>query len=172
MIYNAETSHLLFGLENPDWGDILIAVSLAGAAIAWLFERKMERKLRREELQWRRTSFMFEQARLFDGDPDISGAVKVLTGNDVEVTVTDLLNPDSSMEPQKRGHWQHNLDKLLNLMERIASAHNQKLLTDIELAHFEWYFLRVKELTDLNEYCQDFYPNILVAAGILEQKSD
>ena len=168
---DTETTKQILGLGYPDWGDILVAISLIGAAVAWLAERAKNRKLRHEELQWKRTEFIFETASLFDGDNQISEAVKIITANNVKISVEDLLNPSIEMEPHERGDGKHKLDKLLNLMERIAYAFKKGVLTKDELSHFEWYFLRVKRLDALKSYCSDYYPDILAAANSLDEKT-
>lgn len=161
----------LITLGSAGWGDVLLAVSLIFAAISWFVDKYKDRALRSEELRWKRTEFIFDQASLFDGDNEISEAVKIITGNDVVVSVEDLLNLNSAMLPVDRGNCRHKLDKLLNLMERIAFAYKNNILTIEDISHFEWYFLRVMEISDLNKYCSNYYPSILDAAKNLKFKS-
>lgn len=166
-----DQTNQFLGLGYPDWGDILVVIGLGGAAITWLVERSKERKLRNEELKWRRTEFIFDQARLFDGDNQISEAVKIITANNVSISVENLLDLKSDMDQSERGDGRHKLDKLLNLMERLASAYKKGILTIDELSHFEWYFLRVKDIEALNIYCSEYYPEILEAGASLNDRS-
>lgn len=164
-----ESACEIYSLACPGWGDVLVAVSLLCAACAWLYDRYKERMLREEELKWKRTEFIFDQAGLFDGENEISEAVKIITDNNASVSVEKLLDLKSDMNPFHRGDGRHKLDKLLNLMERIAYAFSRGILTIDELSHFEWYFIRVTEIEVLNDYCAECYPTIIKSATSLKE---
>ena len=155
-------------MQPPDWGDILVALGLGWAAFSWWVQRERDRKQREEELQWRRTELLFSQASLFDGDNEVSEAVKLLTANNTELSVDALLNSQSDVPAKVRGEGRHRLDKLLNFMDRIAYAGKKRVLTMEEVAYFEWYFLQIKAIDSLNTYCENHYPDILEIAAALD----
>jgi len=78
---------------------------------------------RKRELAWRRTEFIFEQARLLDTDIDLSDAILILEERHNEVKLSDLFAADKS--PYDRSpfsQYYQKMDKLLNFLDRLAYA--------------------------------------------------
>lgn len=156
---------------NPTVGDYLVAFSLLLGALTWLVNSFKDRRQRegildheKKDLKWKRATFLFKQARLFDTDPDISEAVKIVTGYNDGVSIKDLLGSTGESGEGKIRKERHQLDKMLNLMERLSYAFKNDLLTLTELHHFGWYFDKVISDDLLYGYCKDFYPDILDVA--------
>ncbi len=109
---------------------------------------------RRQELAWKRTEFIFDQARYLDCDPDISAVVAVLSGIDCSVSVKDLIDRSPGQKPID-GKYDRGLDKLLNLLDRLAYARfTTASLSHEEVANFGWYLRVVKDQPDLAKYAE------------------
>jgi hypothetical protein len=128
---------------------------------------------RASELAWRRTEFLFEQARLLDTDPDLSAAVLILEGRDPEVQLSDLFSEgqDPFSKSSRTRHYQH-MDKLLNFLDRLAYAVlDARTLSVSEVANFGWYFRKVSEHPGLCQYCKATgFGDIIVLLDELKKK--
>ncbi len=156
-----------------------MTISLIAAAITWAVNRTKDRReaekaraLRDEELKWRRTQFIFEQAKLFDTHPDISDAARLIADKIPNVSTRDVLDDKSHIDPEVRGRYRHNLDKLFNLLERLAFAVERRVLTVDELKSLEWYYDAVREKECLSDYCQTYFPAILRMADVLVPRNE
>ena len=109
---------------------------------------------RRRELAWRKTEFLFEQARYLDTDTDIAKAVRVLTAREQDVTVAAIYSDSSSLEDNAKHQYQDSFDKLLNLLDLIAySTLRLKTLSELEADNFGWYLARIADEPALVAYC-------------------
>src|SRR5437764_172691 len=79
----------------------------------WTLYAYLDRK--RDELAWRRTEFLFDQARYIETDPDINATIKLLEGRDT-ISVQDLLNDSTAQDPRRLA-LMHSLDKTLNVFD-------------------------------------------------------
>ena len=70
-----------------------------------------------------------------------------------------------------RGTQRHRMDKLLNLLDRIAYAWHHGLLTIEELSNFGWYLIKIREDDDLKPYCEKYFPDVIKAAEAYEKVS-
>ncbi|MEM9659705.1 MAG: hypothetical protein AAF961_15195, partial [Planctomycetota bacterium] len=59
------------------------------------------------------------------------------------------------------------LEKLFNLLERLAIAFEQNVLSKTEMKHFEWYFCKAAEDPVVRDYCADYFSAVLTAAKTL-----
>lgn len=111
--------------------------------------------VRKHELAWKRTEFLFEQARLLETDNDLSDAIKILEGRHPEITVDTLYGSKADLSASKTKEHRHKLDKLLNHFDRIAYATLQrKTLSIEEAANFGWYVGLICSDDNLRDYCQ------------------
>jgi hypothetical protein len=110
---------------------------------------------RKRELAWKRTEFLFEQARLQETDNDLSDAIKILEDRHPEITVATLYGAEADLSAAKTKEYRHKFDKLLNHFDRIAYATLQrKTLSIEEAANFGWYVGLISGNDDLRDYCQ------------------
>ncbi len=70
---------------------------IAGAFAFWRFLIS-----RSDELAWRRTEFLFDQARYLESDPDMREMLQILGDNHTNATVHDILNSDSALDNEER----------------------------------------------------------------------
>lgn len=56
--------------------------ALVGTAIAWLINRGRDRKVRREDLAWRKSEFLLTLSQRFDEEPSTGRALLLLEGRD------------------------------------------------------------------------------------------
>ena len=153
-------------------GDLLVAASIVIGAITWVLSNYKDRKQQKKELRWRQLELLYRQAELFDTDPDISAATKILTGNNVDVSIDDLFNLESETDGSEQGESRHKMDKLLNLLERVAYANQQGHIDCNDITVFGWYFKKIKENSELNAYCGKYYPEIIAAAKLCDWPED
>jgi hypothetical protein len=168
-----------YALNKPTWGDLFIGLSLIAGAITWWLNRTKERitaeaatEQRREELKWRRTQFVFEQAELFETDAHLSKAIKLITGDDDTHNIQHILGDHDKPGLSKYGNERHNMEKLFSLLERLAYAVEDDVLTLKELATFEWYYKEILRNSILNNYCTTYFPAVLRIACSLREISE
>ena len=126
---------------------------LAAAAAVFGFWKYLD--TRKRELSWRKTEFLFKQARFLDTDLNIAKAVRVLTGREPDVTVASIYG-GSGLSEAAQHEYQDCFDKLLNLLDRIAySTLHVKTLTEVEAANFGWYLARIAQEPMLVSYCKE-----------------
>lgn len=121
---------------------------------------------RKNELVWKRTEFLFEQARLLDSDPDISEAIKILEDRHNSISLEDVFEGNKD--------YLHKFDKLLNLLDRIAYATvYQKTLSIDEVVNFGWYLKKIKNKPLLVDYCNNngFSDIIKLAEKIISKEN-
>ena len=112
---------------------------------------------RRRELAWKRTEFLFSQAKLLDTDQDMTEAIQIIEGRHSSVTIASLFNPDGVPNTDSQGDTWHKIDKLLNLLDRIAySVLELKTLDINEAKNFGWYLRKIEKNTQMKEYCENY----------------
>lgn len=120
----------------------VIAFLIAGFGIWKYFNA------RKNELVWKRTEFLFEQARLLDSDPDISEAIKILEDRHQSISLEEVFEGNKD--------YLQKFDKLFNLLDRIAYATvYQKTLSIDEVVNFGWYLKKIKNKPLLVDYCNN-----------------
>jgi len=70
--------------------DITLKEIIAATSLIFAFWKYID--IRKRELLWNRTEFLFKQAELLDNDPDINLATSVLDGADTEVKLEELFD--------------------------------------------------------------------------------
>jgi hypothetical protein len=134
-----------------NWQYLLTTAILLGGA-AWTLYTYFDRK--KDELAWRRTEFLFDQARYIETDPEINATMRLLEDRDT-VTVEDILADTAGENPQ-RPAMMHSLDKTLNVFDRFAySVYTAKTLRVDELEIFAWYLEQIADSPELRQYCRD-----------------
>jgi hypothetical protein len=121
---------------------------------------------RRRELAWRRTEFLFEQARLLDSDQGLRDAVRVLEGRHPDITLDTLFNDYNPPGSPADAEIYQQIDALLNFLDRVAYAlQDAKTLSGSEASHFGWYAKQVVGHQGLKSYCDKYgYESVLIFA--------
>ena len=110
---------------------------------------------RRRELAWKRTEFLFHQAALLDADKDMTEAIQIIEGRHPRITLDALFKPDGEPDTTSQGETWHKLDKLLNLLDRIAYAVLELKTLDIDEArNFGWYLREIAAHALMKTYCE------------------
>ncbi len=111
--------------------------------------------IRKRELRWKRTEFLFKQAEFLDNDPNINLAVSVLDGVDGDVRIEDLFNIDGIINNTIDKRYRIGFEKLCNFLDRLAYAHlNSKAIEKKEIANFGWYIESIEKHTRVVKYCE------------------
>ena len=130
---------------------------------------------RKRELAWRRTEFIFEQARLLDTDLDLSDAILILEERHTEVKLSDLFAADKNpYNSSLHSQYYQKMDKLLNFLDRLAYATlDARTLSLAEVVNFGWYFKKIDAHQKLKEYCMDngFNDILILANKIMESNT-
>ena len=107
---------------------------------------------RKQELDWKKTEFLFDQAKYIDDDSEIKYSFRIIDGESV-LKVSDVLDEkgDTTDEHQEFIIGFH---KLLNLLDRLAYAVTiRKTITMAEVNQFGWYFTSVNRNKRLQNFC-------------------
>jgi hypothetical protein len=118
---------------------------------------------RRRELAWKRTEFLFGQAALLDTDRDMGEAIQIIEGRHASITIGSLFKPNGDPDTDSQGDTWQNIDKLLNLLDRIAySVLELKTLDIDEAKNFGWYLEKIENNAPMKKYCEKYgYPDIV-----------
>lgn len=129
---------------------------------------------RRRELAWRKTEFLFEQARYLDTDSDIARAIRVLTEREPNLTVASIYSASSSLDDNTKYEYQDSFDKLLNLLDLIAySTLRLNTLTELEADNFGWYLTQIAEEPALVSYCKgNGLSDVITLAHVLRERRE
>jgi hypothetical protein len=110
---------------------------------------------RKSELSWKRTEFLFEQARYLETDPDLSEILRIIEDRNDSVSLDDVLADTTALNESDQLRYQHSLDKLLNLLDRLYYAVNTaKTLDKSEIQIFGWYLDRLATDQRVRKYCE------------------
>ena len=97
---------------NNNWEFILsfLAVLGGGAFGLWRFL-----VVRRAELAWKKTEFIFLQAYYLDTNPELTEIVMILEGRHPKIELEALFDDGIEIPVEMRKEVLHKLDKLLNI---------------------------------------------------------
>ena len=110
---------------------------------------------RKSELRWKRTEFLFEQAKYLETDPDLSEILRIVEDRNDSVSLDDVLADTTPLSKSDQLRYQHSLDKLLNLFDRLYYAvTTAKTLDKSEIQIFGWYLDRLAEDQRVRKYCE------------------
>ncbi len=111
---------------------------------------------RNRELAWRRTEFIFEQAKLLDTDNVLGEAIKILENRHSEINIKTLYENFDQKNILQYSEYYQKFDKLLNFLDLMAYAYfNAKTLSLEEVSNFGWYLDKISENSYLSEYCKE-----------------
>ncbi len=118
---------------------------------------------RRRELAWKRTEFLFGQAALLDTDKDMGEAIQIIEGRHASITIDSLFKSNGDPDTDSQGDAWQNIDRLLNLLDRIAySVLELKTLDIDEARNFGWYLEKIENNALMKKYCEkNGYPDIV-----------
>lgn len=141
---------ILVGLSDfiaKYWREIL---ALIGAVIGlWKYL-----DTRKRELDWRKTEFMFQEAKYLDNDPDIIKAVQVLAKEQPNISVDDIFG--EKYDHNIRSNYIIGFEKLFNLLDRLSHTHySLKTLSKKEIENFGWYLREIQKYPQLLDYCEN-----------------
>jgi hypothetical protein len=130
--------------------ELLIA---AGAVIFSIISYVLTR---RRELAWRRTEFLFAQAKYFDDDPDLVETVKILEDRHTSITIPQLFDANSEFDEAKKKEYIQKFDKLFNFLWRLCYAYLEtKTISQKEIEAFGWYLWRIAQYPSVVDYCEN-----------------
>ena len=111
---------------------------------------------RSRELKWKRTELLFSQAAFLDTNPDICNVVKIIEGRNKDIGIDDLFDDSGRPDNAQYGEVWQQIDKLLNLLDRIAYAViHLKTLTRDEAMNFSWYLRLLEKNKNMAKYCEE-----------------
>jgi hypothetical protein len=151
--------------NTPNFTEIGGFVVALGALVASVAQYL---SARRRELAWKRTEFIFAQCHYAENDPELREVTDILAGRS-EISVQQILAPDSNLTVSEHRRLERALEKFLGLLDRLAYAvdHGQSL-TISEIAEFGWHFRVVQQTPELRQYCEASYPCLLALAPRLQ----
>lgn len=151
---------------------VVIPVASVVAAL-WRYVSMRNRELawRKEELAWRRVVFLFEQARFLDTDPEITAVVNLLAGPDASRRIAVVLKTDKAIDDAEHRKLRHGLDKLLNLLDRIAYAEQENVLSLKDCTNFGWYLRIVGQIPALRSHSEQngFHDVVALACRVVAE---
>lgn len=143
----AETTVSLIEIATP----LVLAIG-AGSFGLWRYLT-----VRRRELAWKRTEFMFLQGHYLDTNKDLSEIVQIVEERHNNVTLDQLLDKKSTLDKTVKNLHLAQLDKFLNLFDRLYYAvHSTETLTIEEIQPVSWYLTMATKNHHLHEYCQNY----------------
>lgn len=114
------------------------AVGLLGAAVGFFFDRWRERKVRKDELAWRKTEFLADLGQRFDNDPTTREALALIDGP--EEVLHRLCETPTTQLPAEDLRRVHALDRYLDFFDRMyVYVFTTQTLTLDEAAVFSGY---------------------------------
>ena len=134
--------------------DINLKEIIAALALVFAFWKYID--IRKRELRWKRTEFLFKQAELLDNDPDINLATSVLDGSDTNVRLDDLFDVHGNINHTIDKQYRVGFEKMCNFLDRLAYAHlNTKAIEKKEIANFGWHIESIVNHTRVVKYCEN-----------------
>ena len=134
--------------------DISLKEIIAAMALVFAFWKYTD--IRKLELRWKRTEFLFKQAELLDNDSDITLAISVLDGADTNVKLDDLFDVHGNINHTIDKQYRIGFEKMCNFLDRLAYAHlNTKAIEKKEIANFGWYIESIVNHTRVVKYCEN-----------------
>jgi len=112
---------------------------------------------RERELAWRRTEFIFKEAKILDSDSELSEAIRVLEGRHPDFNLKRLYENYKEKQGSDERKFHEKFDRLLNFFDRLAYAtFHAKTLSIPEVSIFGWYLRKIEEDPYLSAYCLQF----------------
>lgn len=119
---------------------------------------------RKRELDWKKTEFLFDQAKYIDNDEYIQKAIMVIGGNHT-IKADDLIDSNGRFKNNNK-EIVEGFEKLFNLLERLSYAeHTSQVLSKKELQHFGWYYEEIIDNPTLKKYCEKNGYNDVILFG-------
>ena len=135
-------------LQN-NWEMLVAFFTAAGGAIAFF-------DMRRRELAWKRTEFIFEQAKYLDSDPQIANAVSLLAGTENKLSVCEIFGATADLTNSEVSSYRTSFDKLFNVLDWFAYAtFDAKTVKLAEVANFGWYLRQILNEKVIVDYCMN-----------------
>lgn len=135
-----------------------IAGLIGGLVAAWKYF-----DTRKRELTWRKTETLFRLGDRFDSDPDISQATQLIDDRLAGLHLNQLFDEEGRPNNDLHGDMLHKIDKHLNLLARMAYAHQtMNTLSLAEVRNFGAYYQNVLVAERLKKYCQKYGYNDVV----------
>lgn len=125
---------------------------------------------RNDDLAWKRTEFLFDQAQYLESNPDMREILQILGDNHNDYGVGDLIDDGAPIEAPEKYRLRNNLDQFLNFFDRLYYAHvTAKTLSKDEVMVFEWYLSEILDTDELAKYCEENgFRDVLNLANIVK----
>ena len=134
--------------------DITLKEIIAGLALVFAYWKYID--MRKRELRWKRTEFLFKQAELLDHDKDINLATAVLDGSAPDIALADLFDTDGNINLNIDKQYRVGFEKMCNFLDRLAYAHlTNKTIDKTDIANFGWYIESIVNHTRVIKYCEN-----------------
>lgn len=132
---------------QENWTQI---IALLGAGIGiWKYL-----DARNNELNWKKTEFIFEQAQYLDNDLDVIKAIKVISGNEPGITIDEIFG--EGYDQEIRTKYIIGFEKIFNLLDRLSHAfYTLKTLNKAGIRNFSWYLREIENNSRLLKYCEN-----------------
>ena len=131
------------------WSSVLVYLSACAAILKYFDTRS-------REISWKRTEMLFQLGQQLDTDPQLQEAIKLLEGRDPRVTVEEFFAVPEKTLIKNGLDLRQSMDCLLNFFERVAHAvYTTKTISIKETSCFGWYLAKIKDTTQLNQYCKE-----------------
>ena len=123
---------------------------------------------RKRELKWKRTEFVFEQAKYLDNDKEIILALAVLCKTDSNYKIESIFSTDGKFIDGVEHSYMIGFEKLLNLLDRLVYAYRADVITKGEFENFGMYLEQVLNNTRVSKYADaNGYADVVTVAGEL-----
>jgi len=107
---------------------------------------------RNRELAWKKTEFLFEQARYLDNDKDIIRSISLFQEQHYEDILSKIYG--DNYDEDLRKEYQLGFEKLLNFLDRLAHAYLKlEIVGKEKVTNFGWYLEYIESSEVLNIYC-------------------
>lgn len=111
---------------------------------------------RNDELAWKRTEFLFDQAQYLESNPEMREILQILGNNHNDYGICDVVDDDTPLKDPEKYRLRNNLDHFLNFFDRLYYAHvTAKTMNKEEVMVFEWYLSEILETPELAAYCNE-----------------
>ena len=153
-------------IKPADWAQIGLALT---AIATFIFSMWRYLVVRWAELRWQRTEFLFEQARYLDLDVQMNYAVAMLDGS-YRISLNEVFDENGRFLSEVDGKYKHGLDKLFNLLDRLAWAYfENNVISKSELVNFGWYYHKILKHNRVVKYCEKHgYKDVIKLAQKLQ----
>jgi hypothetical protein len=132
---------------NSNWELIAGLVTLVWAGYSYF-------AVRRRELAWKRTEFLFAQSQYIDQNEEMKSSLRILEGRDPRAAVDQIFDDAPGLDATARDDYRQQFDTLLGHFDLIAySVFNAKTLSTNEAKAFGWYLDRIVANRSLVTYC-------------------